>query len=58
MLLCSGAGLVYVLVMLWPEGQAPWWQKVISTYGIYIAVIGAGTTIITFGNRMARRKKR
>jgi len=56
MFLFFGAGLVYVLVMLWPQGQASWWQKVISAYGLYILVIGAGVTIITLGNLRARRK--
>jgi hypothetical protein len=55
MFVCFGGGLVSVLWRVWPEGQAPWWQKAINAYGIFIVVIGAVATFIAIGNRRARR---
>jgi len=52
-----GGSLVFYLVVLWPEGEAPWWQKVIDSYGISMLVLGACALLVILGNRRARRKR-
>jgi hypothetical protein len=51
-----GGSVIFYLRMLWPEGQASWWQKVINGYGVYVVVLGAIVAFIVIGNRKARRK--
>lgn len=36
----SAALFIGLLFSVWPEGSAPWWQKLIKGYGVY-AVLGA-----------------
>ncbi len=56
LILFFGGSVLFYLRMLWPVGQFSWWQKVISSYGVYIVVFGAIVVLIVIGNRRARRK--
>jgi hypothetical protein len=56
LLLFWGGFLVTTLWILWPTGNAPWWQKLVNGYGVYIVVVGALLTFIVVGNHRARHK--
>ena len=55
MLFFAGS-LGVILVMLWPEGDAAWWAKLIHGYGFAAIVLGGLILMIVLGNR--RRAKR
>jgi hypothetical protein len=42
--------------LLWPDSDAPWWQKVIAEYGIYIAITAFFVLLLLVGNHRGRRK--
>jgi hypothetical protein len=46
-----------LVVVLWPRGEGPWWQKAVNAYGIPLLLAIALGTFIVVGNRRARRKK-
>jgi hypothetical protein len=40
----------------WPKGEAPWWEKIVSGYGAFIAVFGCLVLFLVLGNRRVRPK--
>ena len=55
LLLFFAALLVGLLCQVWPEGSAPWWQKLVHGYGVF-AVIGAVIALAVVIPNAERRK--
>ena len=50
------ATLLAGLAALWPRGEAPWWQKLVSGYADFALVAAGFAAFILIGNHWARRK--
>ena len=49
-------GTFGVVLGQWPRGPEPWWQRAVSAYGWYLAVVVSIWVVIIAGNKIARRR--
>jgi hypothetical protein len=58
LLMVYTAVLAGFMLLYWPAGSEPWWQKVIDAYGWYLILWGTMVLVILGGNWLARRNNR
>jgi uncharacterized BrkB/YihY/UPF0761 family membrane protein len=45
-----------ILIGNWPKGDAPWWEKIVNAYGLFIAIFLCFFFCLVLGNRRFHRK--